>query len=619
MDTAKRSWGSRLVIGGLAIALIVAVWGLFHGRHFGGSLDEGETDDEWTIRARGGGDGKGSGSGLKSAPEHSWALLVGVDKYQRIDGPDLKYCGADVRALAERLVQTGFAKERVVVMHDNAAPQFLPLKSNIVTQLQRVLGAAGEGDFVFVAFSGHGVRIQQRSYLCPYDATMEPGDLIPVNVVYKELEQCPAQFKLVLVDACQNDKTPPQDRFGTRAAGTIKAFGLGSNERLPEGILLMTSCSPGQMAIEAPEFGHGVFTHFLLQGLEGKADRDQDGKVDLLEWVKYAEDETKKYVFGKGRNQWPRYKGEFSDFPLVRLAGHATPSSEKPPVASIPPPVMPPAGVASSPPLANAPFGAEEARQHRERWAKYLNRSVEETNSIGMKLELIPPGEFLMGSPEGEKHRDSDEGPQHQVRITKPFYLGMYEVTQEQYERVMGSNPSVFKGSTRPVEHVSWEDAVKFCEKLSQQEGNRYRLPTEAEWEYGCRAGTQTRHYWGDDDSESVLKEYCWYSMNSSEGCWTEPHAEKQGTQPVGQKRANGWGLFDMSGNVWEWCQDWKDSYPSTSIEDPTGPPSGSNRVTRGGGFTENTWNCRSADRYGDGPGHRSIGQGFRVARVAAE
>ncbi|MEY4565224.1 MAG: Serine/threonine-protein kinase PrkC, partial [Planctomycetota bacterium] len=175
------------------------------------------------------------------------------------------------------------------------------------------------------------------------------------------------------------------------------------------------------------------------------------------------------------------------------------------------------------------------------------------TNSIGMKFRLIKPGTFRMGSPESESGRRGHEH-HHQVTLTRPYYLGVYPVTQEEYERVMGSNPSYFKGKRHPVENVSWEDAMAFLSKLNtlaseKSLGGSYRLPTEAEWEYACRAGTTTAYSFGD--SESELEKYGWYDENSG---YT--------THPVGEKLPNGWGLYDMHGNVWEWCADWYGAYP---------------------------------------------------------
>ncbi|MDB4645293.1 formylglycine-generating enzyme family protein, partial [Rubripirellula sp.] len=222
------------------------------------------------------------------------------------------------------------------------------------------------------------------------------------------------------------------------------------------------------------------------------------------------------------------------------------------------------------------------------------------TNSIGMKLKLLSPGSFRMGSPAG----NSDERP-HGVTLTQAFTLGVHEVTQAQYERVMGVNPSIIKGADKPVQRVSWGDAVKFCRKLSDQPpekaaGNIYRLPTEAEWEYACRAGTATSYTFGN--IESLLGDHAWYRSNSGGKI-----------NPVGVKQPNSWGLYDMQGNVSEWCQDWLGVYPSSTAMDPTGAVSGSYRVLRGGGWSSTAGGCRSASRSGDFPADRDASTGFRV------
>ncbi len=235
--------------------------------------------------------------------------------------------------------------------------------------------------------------------------------------------------------------------------------------------------------------------------------------------------------------------------------------------------------------------------------------AVDLGNGVKLEMVLIPAGEFLMGSPDSDKHALPSEKPQHRVRITRPFYLGKYLVTQEQWEAVMGSNPSHFKGSKNPVEQVSWEDCRGFVEKLSAKRGGgKFLLPTEAQWEYACRAGSTTRYCFGDE--ESGLGEYAWYAANSGIT-----------THPVGGKKPNAWGLYDMHGNVWEWCQDWYDEgyYANSTTDDPTGPSGGSFRVLRGGCWNYPAWICRSAFRYWLVPGDRIFHLGFRVSRVAAD
>jgi formylglycine-generating enzyme required for sulfatase activity len=227
------------------------------------------------------------------------------------------------------------------------------------------------------------------------------------------------------------------------------------------------------------------------------------------------------------------------------------------------------------------------------------------SNSIGMEFILIPAGSFTMGADKNFKAYD-DETPLHRVRISRPFYLGKYEVTQAQWTAVMGNNPSKFKGQNNPVEQVSWDDAQIFIEQLNAQEGhNRYRLPTEAEWEYAARAGTTGAYSFGDDAAS--LGEYGWYEDNSG---W-EAH-------PVGQKQPNAWGLYDMHGNVWEWVEDWygESYYRNSPLTDPAGPSSAGSyhRVFRGGAWYSNVRHCRSAMRY-DIPSGLSYGTlGFRLA-----
>jgi formylglycine-generating enzyme required for sulfatase activity len=287
---------------------------------------------------------------------------------------------------------------------------------------------------------------------------------------------------------------------------------------------------------------------------------------------------------------------------------------------------------------------------HQAAWAKYLGVPVEYTNSIGMKFRLIPPGEFLMGSTPEEieaalvvankdqawRERISSEVPRHKVTLTQPVYVGVNEVTQAQYEQVMGTNPSHLSASgegkdaiagletgNHPVEMVSWNDAAEFCIKLSQQdkrkpfylrseetvtplEGTGYRLPTEAEWEFASRAGTTARFWSGDEEQDLI--EVGWFKSNSG----GRSHA-------VGDLAANPFGLSDVHGNVWEWTQDsWDQAFYGTFQEkaaiNPSSPFStGSQRVLRGGSWGSHPLSCRSSARYAYPPEYRAEGIGFRV------
>jgi len=260
-------------------------------------------------------------------------------------------------------------------------------------------------------------------------------------------------------------------------------------------------------------------------------------------------------------------------------------------------------------------------------------------NSVGMVFVPIPPGEFLMGSPESELRYDDET--QHEVKITKAFYLSVHEVTQQQYEQVMGENPSDFTAlgdlkdyvsgidtSQFPVENVSWNDAVEFCRKLSDEEGVEYRLPTEAEWEYACRAGTSTAYSSGS--SSSQLDTIGWFGDNSgktvidSARIWDTDEDDyltrllDNSCRPhvVGRKAPNAWGLYDMHGNAFEWCQDWYAPYGNEKVTDPTGAASGSRRVLRGGAFDTLPLFVRAANRYFDQPVFRYLTFGFRLART---
>ena len=252
-----------------------------------------------------------------------------------------------------------------------------------------------------------------------------------------------------------------------------------------------------------------------------------------------------------------------------------------------------------------APFSAVAAKTAQMELAKSLNKPIEAKIDLGkgVKLEmvLIPAGKFMMGSPGAEVGRKDNE-TQHEVTLTKPFYMGKYEVTQEQWQAVMGNNPSSVKVAWLPVNNVSWNDCLDFIKKLNGRRNGFYRLPTEAEWEYACRAGTTTVYSFG----ENITPEDANF-LDSKLGA----------PVVVGRYKPNAFGLFDLHGNVGEWCEDWYANYPAEPRTDPKGAGTGRSRVLRGGFFNYNASFARSSDRLINTPGERNHAQfGFRLVKI---
>ena len=577
-------------------------------------------------------------SAATPAAPQKWALLVGVDRYASLK--QLKYSGADQRDLAAQLVASGFPEDQVILLHDDAEEnKFRPFRANINQQLELLLddqhGLAKQDDLVIVGFSGHGVSIDGKSYLCPLEAKLDDavGTMLPVEDLYKRLEKCRASLKLLMVDACRNDPEV-EGRRSARSARAATDF-AASLRRPPRGLMLFNSCGEGQAAMEEEDFGHGVFMHFVLEGLRGQA-ANREGTITLTGLYDYASLKTEKYVARKfSAFQTPALEGKIDgNFELCRID-----------------PVRP-----------NVP----EERTYKP--GSTIN------NSIGLKLTLIPAGEFLMGSEESAaeleeaygKLRDdftcTDEQPVHRVRITRDFWMGTFEVSLAQFRAFVEATQyqteaeSSGEGSygydstakdilprvefnwkkwgakqsdTSPVVNVSWNDAAAFCEWLSKQEEATYRLPTEAEWEYACRAGTNTRFYNGDEVASVVRVGNVWDQslfdligpMNHLDTTiLITPVPARDGfplTSPAGRFRSNAFGLYDTIGNVAEWCSDWYDPdyYAQSPEEDPQGPEEGTQCLIRGGGWYAYPVYTRAAFRFAADLNYRRPHIGFRVVR----
>jgi formylglycine-generating enzyme required for sulfatase activity len=501
--------------------------------------------------------GAGSGSAAPTAQVRT-ALVIGNAAYSEEIGA-LKNPVNDATDMAATLRQLGFA----VTLVPNANHQRM---AEAIEDFSRQLRPGSVGVFYY---AGHGAQVGGRNYLIPLGARITTEAAVPYQAVAAEevLARMDSAgqgkaLNIMILDACRNAPFMRSWRSPLRGLAPMQATG---------GSLVAYATSPGAVARDGTG-RNGIYTKSLLRFM---TEPDLPA-VLMFQQVRVAvEHET---------------NGEQTPWELSSLRENFSfnPAAGKPtsaPAVVTPPP---PPGVSDSTQVAVGAYPRPPAAPQTLR------------NSIGMEFVMLQAGTFQMGTNDG----DSDEKPVHTVRISRPFYLGKYEVTQAQWQAVMGHNPSQFKGElSRPVENVSWDNVQEFIHRLQAKEGGaQYRLPTEAEWEYAARAGSTTTYSFGNDEHQ--LRQYAWYEENAS-----------RTTRPVGQLQPNAWGLYDMLGNVREWVQDWYGAYPSGTVIDPTGRQSGPLRVLRGCSWNTSVRGCRSAYRNYDTPSSRHGGLGFRLLR----
>ena len=630
--------------------------------------------------------GQDSRSVRRTEVEQRRALLIGNAAYEHVR--PLQNTVADVEALEGALRDLGF---EVTVERDRGV-------NEMDADLKKFAESLGSRDLAFFYFSGHGVEVSGKNYLLPVDfpesgVTIQRGALAAADV--QEGLEGKAQVLVLVLDACRND--PFGEAKGTDgglarmngAAGTLIAYSTGagnvaSDNQAGELGLYMThlvkeltkpgavelkevfdqtqasvhyaskQAHPGRKA-QDPETSDKLMGKVYLRGgpevgsAPGGGDKDPDKLVPVEgRWEKdWRALENIKDPAMKGVVE--AYIEDYESEPDARLwvkkarVVLATLEERQDAVAA-----WTAARVAGAradlvafvaryaevaPDLAKEAEGMLERLQEAE--LKVLEAGSSWKSPKGMEFAWIPAGRFVMGSPEGEEGREEDER-QHAVRISQGFWMGKYEVTQEEWQAVMGDNPSEFESCRPrcPVDSVSWVDVQEFIRKLNGREsgsGYRYRLPTEAEWEYAARAGSAGATPEGElrilgKQNAPVLDGQAWYGGNSGvsygDGYYCSDWEERQyeaewcGPHPVGQKRANGWGLHDMLGNVWEWTADRKGNYPSGMVTDPRGPSTGSYWVIRGGGWVNYARNVRSANRSFNSPGERYNAFGFRLVRT---
>ncbi|MCL2719954.1 MAG: SUMF1/EgtB/PvdO family nonheme iron enzyme [Treponema sp.] len=488
-----------------------------------------------------------------------FALVIGNSNYTGIS--KLNNPVNDANDMEKALNELGFTVEKVL----NGS---LEQMENAILNLERRLGAA-RNSYGFFFYAGHGVQANGENYLIPVAANNIRSEAqlrdraVSLQFVLDTLSDAGNELNMIVLDACRDNP------FGWARSGSR---GLTVVNRAPAGSIVMYATSANSTADDGAG-RNGLFTNHLLNNLTTPElsvfdvfDRTMANVINATNGMQHPELSL-------------RFAGATSAFLGSRPAPVLTTAATSAPAQS--------ENIAVVPVLADIPEN----------------------------MVLINGGNFLMGSRMSEWGRQSNEGIQRQVTISS-FYINKYLVTQKEYQEIMGENPSVFKGDNLPVERVSWFQAIEYCNKKSLKEGltpvytingsqvswdrnaNGYRLPTEAEWEYACRAGTTTPYNLG-----SFINDIAWYADNSG-----------RKTNPVGLKQANAWGLFDMHGNVAEWCWDWFADY-TTVVIDPSGPASGQNRVHRGRSWNDTAESLRSANRGYAHPQNTSSFTGFRIVR----
>jgi formylglycine-generating enzyme required for sulfatase activity len=587
------------------------------------------------------------------------ALVVGVDHYEDDHFNELHCAVTDAARVCGFLEQAArYDRVQLLASHVTA---------DAVIQAVKVLTKPlGSGDLFVFYFAGHGAEHEGRHILlCPqaeYLGLRYHHGCVPVDYV-RELTDERGMDRIFILDACRTDLLRARGQGTTGLRGEAGLRDVVARAQVGKGsFAMLCSCSEGEQARELPGRGHGLFTAALLTVLRAGVNSGtevavSDGlRLNLVQVMGSLSEEC-----GWPERQYPWYKTGGSGTPIlipgtiktngvgpsrrpVEVMGPSHFHVETVPagaqvsvdglvVGTAPVSLALPNGryriraqkvgykpwerqvrfdgaddaelrieLEKQPRIVDAffPMTAEEAKEVQRAAAEALGAplttELDSGKGVKLPLVLIPSGKFLMGSPQNEEGRDSEEGPQHEVTISRPFYMGRFPVTQAQYEAVMGENSSHFRGDANPVENIDWDAASKFCVRLTGKVGRTVCLPTEAQWEYACRAGNAAR--FGSGDNDGALELYAWYGKNS----------DRQ-THPAGQKKPNAWGLYDMHGNVWEWCADWYGQYGKEAAVDPKGPYC----VVRGGSWYCYPWICRSACRRWRSPDSRIRDLGFRV------
>jgi formylglycine-generating enzyme required for sulfatase activity len=561
---------------------------------------EKESPARWDVPAKTRGSEvveKELGKGISIPTYH--ALIIGINKYKDPKWQTLRQAREDAENVSRELVRRyGFKRTNVTELFDTEAT-----RDAIYNNLRRSAECLGENDALLIYFSGHGFHdsMTKKGYWVTTEARRWSEQRDPAfgdwfqNADLKGYLACmKARQVLVVSDSCFSGAL-----FNKGDART--ELGQRENAWLAKAIMQPTRyCITSGDLVTVPD--ESPFARKFVSILQYPRKR-VFGASEVFVWIRdelaAASSPDSPIPQPTSGTLVDSVGSPNSDFVFLACYEETAPTKVSPPPS--PPPVPPLPPTPPEPVVPQLPFGPKAGDV----------KVVPLGNGIKMEMVWISSGEFTMGCPSSESSRDSDES-QHRVTLTKGFWMGKHEVTEEVWEKVMGSKSANSRGPANPVVHVSWNKCQAFIGKLNASvQGGGFRLPTEAEWEYACRAGTTTAFYYGDSLDVTMANFNGKYAYGSdSEGeC-------RQTTMPVGAFRPNAWGIYDMHGNVWEWCQDWYGDYPTFAVSDPTGPTSGTYRVARGGDWKFNAGYCRSAKRDKRLPdGHWDI-LGFRLART---
>jgi formylglycine-generating enzyme required for sulfatase activity len=568
-----------------------------------------------------------------------YAFLVGSSEYlygRQIGLSDLNFPDDDAVQFGAALLGLGWTAEHidVLVQGDGSGPGARdairrrivgpPTRASIAERWAKFMARVREdaertgkrADAVVLLLSGHGVEFQgqpkgglkvENTYYVPADASsMQAESLVDVQVMLEELQGLPTNRRWFVYDACRKAEA-------TAARGYAASNTMLQRLRVPEGTWLLLSCKAAEESFESKALGHGVFLHHLLEGMRSDQAVNAEGEVTITSLADYAARATERWV--------AQHLGGSGQRPVLKSEGESWVLARRPRPAGSPPPLPEPAWARD---LASPAQRAE---------ARRLGRPVAIDEPVtGLRFLLIPGGTFRMGSPVGRGAED--EHPQAQVTLT-PFYLSIHEVSNAQFRAFrpehdsggytveIGASKGRFysaNGESQPAAMVSHREATAFTRWLSGQGKLRgFRLPSEAQWEYACRAGSTGEYFWGDgvedgpryaNAMEPVSHETFGWHPNG----WPTDDGYRL-TAPVGSLRPSPWGLYDIHGNVFEWCSDWYGPYEGAARNDPEGPTDGERKVLRGGCWGCSHHECRSASRTHNTPDVNDLNAvGFRVA-----